>query len=266
MRRDGRARRAARATQLVPGDIVAVEAGDIIPADGRLLACGDARGRRVGADRRERPGLEGRSTPSRARTSPLGDRTDMVFMNTNVTRGTAQFVVTATGMETEVGHISGMLQRQDETETPLTRQLAEADEADPLHRRRRGRDLDDHQPAPAATTFTDGLHRRDRVRGLGDPDRACPAVVTTILSLGTQHAREGERDREAPALDRDARLDIGDQLRQDRHADAQPDDRGRADDPWPPLHDLRERLLDGGEDQARRRDSRTSRSSSSCCR
>jgi Ca2+-transporting ATPase len=53
----------------------------------------------------------------------LGDRTDMVYMNANVTRGTGEFVVTATGMGTEVGHISGMLQSQDESKSPLTRQL-----------------------------------------------------------------------------------------------------------------------------------------------
>jgi Ca2+-transporting ATPase len=47
----------------------------------------------------------------------------MVYMNTNVTRGTGSFVVTATGMATEVGHISGMLQRQDESKSPLTLQL-----------------------------------------------------------------------------------------------------------------------------------------------
>jgi len=55
--------------------------------------------------------------------APLGDRTDMVYMNTNVTRGTGEFVVTSTGMATEVGHISGMLQRQDESKSPLTVQL-----------------------------------------------------------------------------------------------------------------------------------------------
>jgi P-type Ca2+ transporter type 2C len=54
---------------------------------------------------------------------PLGDRTDMVYMNTSVTRGTGEFVVTATGMASEVGHISGMLQAQPTVKTLLTRQL-----------------------------------------------------------------------------------------------------------------------------------------------
>ena len=60
-------------------------------------------------------------------------------------------------------------------------------------------------------------------------------------------ARRGQRDRQAAALDRDARRDVGDLLGQDRHADAQPDDRGRADDPRPPLHGLGQRLLDRGQ-------------------
>ena len=57
--------------------------------------------------------------------------------------------------------------------------------------------------------------------------------------MGTQLLAEGERDRQAAALDRDARLDLGDQLRQDRHADAQPDDRRRDGDPGPAVHDRR---------------------------
>src|SRR5262249_62158152 len=55
--------------------------------------------------------------------TPLGDRTDMVFMNTNVTRGAGTFAVTSTGMSTEVGHISRMLQSAEEADTPLTVQL-----------------------------------------------------------------------------------------------------------------------------------------------
>src|SRR5262249_54927401 len=55
--------------------------------------------------------------------APLGDRTDMVYMNTNVTRGAGELIVTTTGMATEVGHISGMLAQETESASPLTRQL-----------------------------------------------------------------------------------------------------------------------------------------------
>jgi P-type Ca2+ transporter type 2C len=55
--------------------------------------------------------------------APLGDRTDMVYMNTSVTRGSGTFVVTATGMQTEVGHISHLLSTEEDAKTPLTRQL-----------------------------------------------------------------------------------------------------------------------------------------------
>ena len=63
-----------------------------------------------------------------------------------------------------------------------------------------------------------------------------PAVVTTILASGTSDAGQGRRNRQAAALGRDARLDVGHQLGQDGHADAQPDDRGRDGRRRPPLH------------------------------
>jgi len=121
VRRDG-ALTQLPAEQLVPGDVVAIEAGDLVPADGRLLAAASLEAAEAA--------LTGESLPvSKALDSvaapdaPLGDRTDMVYMNTNVTRGTGELVVTATGMQTEVGHISGMLQGQDESKSPLTVQL-----------------------------------------------------------------------------------------------------------------------------------------------
>jgi Ca2+-transporting ATPase len=58
-----------------------------------------------------------------AADTPLGHRTDMVYMNTDVARGAGEFVVTATGMATEVGRISGMLQERQDVKTPLTRQM-----------------------------------------------------------------------------------------------------------------------------------------------
>jgi P-type Ca2+ transporter type 2C len=110
------------AEQLVPGDIVLIEAGDIVPADGRLL--------KAAALEVAEAALTGESLPVSKSTdavpgtdTPLGDRVDMVYMNTNVTRGAGEFVVTATGMATEVGHVSGLLQEQTTVKTPLTRQL-----------------------------------------------------------------------------------------------------------------------------------------------
>jgi Ca2+-transporting ATPase len=110
------------AEQLVPGDIVLVEAGDRIPADGRLLLATNLEV--------DESALTGESVPVPKQVDavsgdevPLGDRVDMVYMNTNVTRGTGELLVTATGMNTEVGHISGMLQSTEREKTPLTQQL-----------------------------------------------------------------------------------------------------------------------------------------------
>jgi P-type Ca2+ transporter type 2C len=110
------------AGELVPGDVVSLEAGDLVPADGRLI--------RAAALEIDESALTGESTPVpksldavAAADTPLGDRTDMAYMNTAVTRGAGRLLVTTTGMGTEVGRISGMLQSQVAAETPLTRQL-----------------------------------------------------------------------------------------------------------------------------------------------
>ncbi|MFP3712804.1 cation-translocating P-type ATPase [Puerhibacterium sp. TATVAM-FAB25] len=121
VRRDGRQQQVP-AEQLVPGDVVGFEAGDKVPADGRLLVAASLE--------LEEAGLTGESTPV-AKTAepvarpdaPLGDRTDMAYMSSQVTRGRGEMVVTATGMGTEVGRISGMLSGVQRDKTPLTRQL-----------------------------------------------------------------------------------------------------------------------------------------------
>jgi Ca2+-transporting ATPase len=106
---------------LVPGDIVMVEAGDLVPADGRII--------RAATLEIEEAALTGESAPvpkqveQVAEDAALGDRVDMVFMNTQVTRGAGTILVTATGMATEVGHISDMLQQTTAEVTPLTKQL-----------------------------------------------------------------------------------------------------------------------------------------------
>ena len=110
------------AEQLVPGDIASIEAGDVVPADGRLL--------KAATLELDESALTGESLPVTKSAdpvpdadAPLGDRADMVYMHTDVTRGAGEFVVTATGMATEVGRISGMLQTEETIKTPLTRQL-----------------------------------------------------------------------------------------------------------------------------------------------
>ncbi|HET7338700.1 MAG TPA: HAD-IC family P-type ATPase, partial [Candidatus Dormibacteraeota bacterium] len=110
------------AADLVPGDLVAVEAGDVIPADGRLVTAASLE--------IDESALTGESTPSAKSIepvakadAPLGDRTCMAYMNTAVTRGSGQVLVTTIGMGTEVGRISGMLQTEQVMATPLTKQL-----------------------------------------------------------------------------------------------------------------------------------------------
>ena len=110
------------AEQLVPGDVVSIEAGDLVPADGRLLRAATLEVAESALTGESLPVAKG-TEPVVGTDAPLGDRTDMVYMNTNVTRGSGEFVVTATGMATEVGHISGMLQSSPSVKTPLTRQL-----------------------------------------------------------------------------------------------------------------------------------------------
>jgi Ca2+-transporting ATPase len=110
------------AEELVPGDIVSFEAGDKIPADGRLVIAATLE--------IEEAALTGESTPVAKSVDPiddevvpLSDRVGMAYMNSTVTRGRGEMVVTATGMDTEVGRISGMLQAVPTEKTPLTRQL-----------------------------------------------------------------------------------------------------------------------------------------------
>ena len=110
------------ATELVPGDLVNVEAGDLVPADGRLL--------RSATLETQEASLTGESAPIpkdpaalQGTDVALGDRTNMVFQNTSVTRGTATLVVTETGMHTQMGRIATMLSAVKQTKSPLQREL-----------------------------------------------------------------------------------------------------------------------------------------------
>jgi Ca2+-transporting ATPase len=182
VRRDGQLKEVP-ADQLVPGDIVSIEAGDIVPADGRLLEAATLEVAESALTGESVPVSKG-VDPVDGENVPLGDRTDMVFMNTNTTRGAARFVVTSTGMSTEVGHISGLLQHEDETETPLTRQLTKLTSQILLI-----------AGFAVALSMLLNLSRGDSFTvvftaaiafAISAIPTGLPAVVTTILSLGTQ--------------------------------------------------------------------------------
>jgi Ca2+-transporting ATPase len=119
--RDGIEQEVAAST-LVPGDVVLLEAGDKIPADGRLLE--------VGAMRVEEASLTGESRPVTKHVdapvtldASLGDRTTMVFAATSAAVGRGRFVVTGSGQNTEMGHIADLLAAQEDEKTPLQREL-----------------------------------------------------------------------------------------------------------------------------------------------
>src|SRR4051812_8493797 len=121
VRRDGQLA-VIPAEELVPGDVVVLEAGDRVPADGRIIKAATLEIAEAALTGESLPVSKSTDAIAKADT-PLGDRTDMAYMNTEVTRGAGEIVVTATGMSTEVGHISGLLQADGIEKTPLTKEL-----------------------------------------------------------------------------------------------------------------------------------------------
>ena len=109
-------------TKLVPGDIGLLEAGDVVPADGRIISSATLEVQEAALTGESAPVPKDPSTLPGGET-PLGDRTNLVFQNTQVTRGTTVFVVTATGSATEMGRIAGMVTATKRTKSPLQREL-----------------------------------------------------------------------------------------------------------------------------------------------
>ncbi|WP_328473576.1 HAD-IC family P-type ATPase [Actinoplanes sp. NBC_00393] len=122
VRRDGTVQQVP-ADELVPGDLVLLEAGDTVPADGRLvaafrLAMAEAAltGEAVPVDK---------NTGAVGRDTALADRTDMAFTHTAVTAGRAEVLITATGMDTEIGKLATLMSEVESEPTPLQRQTAQ---------------------------------------------------------------------------------------------------------------------------------------------
>ena len=109
-------------SELVPGDVIALEAGDNVPADCRILE--------AAALKAEESALTGESVPSDKESGvlsgeevPLGDRKNMLYMGSSIAYGRAEAVVVATGMKTEMGKIAGAIANADDDETPLQKSL-----------------------------------------------------------------------------------------------------------------------------------------------
>ncbi len=121
--RDGRLK-VVESSQLVPGDIVVLEAGDAVPADGRLLESASLK--------IEEAALTGESVPVNKAVEaifgsdvPLGDRKNMCYMGSTVVYGRGRAIVTSTGMDTEMGKIADVLAQTEQEETPLQRKLSQ---------------------------------------------------------------------------------------------------------------------------------------------
>jgi len=168
---------------LVVGDIIKLEAGDFVPADARLLSSS--------ALKSEESALTGESVPAEKDANeivnidaPLGDRVNMVYSGCSITYGTATAVVTATGMDTEMGKIANMLGGEPETETPLQKKLSSL-----------GKYLGIVALVACAIIFVIGLVNKTEPLeifmtavslAVSAIPEGLPAIVTIVLSIGVQ--------------------------------------------------------------------------------
>ena len=187
------------AKELVPGDIIKVEAGDFIPADCRLIESTSLKS--------EESALTGESVPSEKHASitvkdnaPLGDRQNMIFSGCSITYGTALAVVTATGMDTEMGKIANLLDSEEEGQTPLQKKLASL-----------GKYLGIVALTCCAIIFIVGLTSGMDVLeifmtavslAVSAIPEGLPAIVTIVLSIGVQRmVKKNAIIRRLPAVE-----------------------------------------------------------------
>ena len=187
------------AADLVPGDIIKLEAGDFVPADARLLHSVSLKS--------EESALTGESVPSEKdaeakvnEKAPIGDRSNMVFSGCSITYGTALAVVTATGMNTEMGKIANLLDIEESTQTPLQQKLAQL-----------GKYLGIMALVACAIIFIVGLVNGIPVLeifmtavslAVSAIPEGLPAIVTIVLSIGVQRmVKKNALIRKLPAVE-----------------------------------------------------------------
>ncbi len=187
------------AKELVPGDIIKLEAGDFIPADARLIISAGLKS--------EESALTGESVPSEKdhmadvkEEAPLGDRHNMVYSGCSVTYGTATAVVCATGMNTEMGKIANLLDSEGEGQTPLQEKLAQL-----------GKYLGFLALAACGVIFVVGIANGIPVLeifmtavslAVSAIPEGLPAIVTIVLSIGVQRmVKKNALIRKLPAVE-----------------------------------------------------------------
>ncbi|MGI5954671.1 cation-translocating P-type ATPase [Dysosmobacter sp.] len=184
---------------VVPGDVVVLEAGDSVCADGRLLECASLKC--------AESALTGESLPVEKELgeipgdAPLGDRKNMVFSGSFVTYGRAKFLVTGTGMDTEMGKIAALLKSTEEKKTPLQVSLDQF-----------GRKLSIGILVICAALFAVSVFLRHEnvmnaflfavALAVAAIPEALSSIVTIVLSFGTQKmARENAIIRKLQAVE-----------------------------------------------------------------
>ena len=182
VRRDGRPL-AVPAHDVVPGDVILLEAGDVVPADARLVSSPNLRVQEASLTGESQP-VEKDAEASIGREAALADRHTMVYMGTAVAYGRGEAVVVATGMRTELGRIAATMQAVEREPTPLQRRLEHL-----------ARWLAAIALGLVGIIFVLGLVRGEDVRltfltaislAVAAVPEGLPAVVTVTLALGAQ--------------------------------------------------------------------------------
>jgi Ca2+-transporting ATPase len=182
VRRDGRTQEIS-ARELVPGDVVLLEAGNAVPADGRVVESVNMRVQESILTGESEP-VDKTAKPLAQKDPPIAERRNMVFMGTVITYGRGTMVVTETGMRTQLGKIADLVQSVGQEATPLQRRLEQL-----------GKGLALAALGIVAVVFLLGVVRGEPLRlmfltaismAVAAVPEGLPAVVTIALALGAQ--------------------------------------------------------------------------------